>query len=317
MTEKITDVAVAIFLRPDGTFLLSSRPEGKPYSGYWEFPGGKIEPGESVQDALVRELIEELNVTITVSHPWFTFLMRYTHATVRLHCWRVLAWTGEMHGMEGQAFAWQSIDAIEVTPTLPGCVPIFRALALPQTMWISNAAALGTSAWLAALESALDRLDRVGAPMIQVREKSMEGAALQDFATRVIRLARPRGAKVLINGDIDLARAVGADGVHLPASQIAALKVRPDLPLVGASTHSRDEILRAAERGCDYCVLGPVKETPSHPGQPGIGWSRFAQLALDAPVPVLGIGGLNEAERGDSIAAGAHGLAMLRSATHE
>ena len=123
MTEKITDVAVAIFLKPDGRFLLSSRPEGKPYPGYWEFPGGKIEPGETVQAALVRELIEELNATITASHPWFTFLMRYTHATVRLHCWRVLAWRGEMQGMEGQSFAWQSIDAIDVAPTLPGCVP--------------------------------------------------------------------------------------------------------------------------------------------------------------------------------------------------
>ena len=94
MTQVMPDVAVAIFLRPDGTFLLSSRPEGKPYPGYWEFPGGKLEPGESVYDALVRELIEELNVTITRATPWFTFIMRYTHATVRLHGRRVNSWTG-------------------------------------------------------------------------------------------------------------------------------------------------------------------------------------------------------------------------------
>ncbi len=125
---NITDVAVAVFIKPDGTFLLSSRPIGKPYAGYWEFPGGKIEAGETVHDALVRELIEELNVTITHATPWFTFMMHYTHANVRLHCWRVHEWHGEMRGMEGQAFQWQSLDALTVSPTLPGCVPIFEAL---------------------------------------------------------------------------------------------------------------------------------------------------------------------------------------------
>src|SRR5258708_39381830 len=101
---KVTDVAVAILHKPDGSFLLSSRPEGKPYPNYWEFPGGKIEPGETVFDAMVRELQEELNVTITRGSPWFTFVMYYTHATVRLHCWRVQEWHGEMQGMEGQSF---------------------------------------------------------------------------------------------------------------------------------------------------------------------------------------------------------------------
>ncbi len=125
---NITDVAVAVFIRPDRTFLLSSRPIGKPYAGFWEFPGGKIEGGETVHDALVRELIEELNVTITHATPWFTFMMRYTHANVRLHCWQVQEWHGEMRGMEGQAFQWQSLDALTVSPTLPGCVPIFEAL---------------------------------------------------------------------------------------------------------------------------------------------------------------------------------------------
>lgn len=127
----ITEVAVAIFLKPDDTFLLSSRPTGKPYAGFWEFPGGKIETGETVRAALVRELLEELNVTITHATPWFSFIMHYTHATVRLHCWRVSQWHGEMRGMEGQQFQWQTLAALSVSPTLPGCAPIFKALALP------------------------------------------------------------------------------------------------------------------------------------------------------------------------------------------
>jgi 8-oxo-dGTP diphosphatase len=308
MTERITDVAVAIFLKPDGSFLLSSRPEGKPYPGYWEFPGGKIEPGESVRDALVRELIEELNVSITQTFPWFTFIMRYAHATVRLHCWRVLAWTGEMHGMEGQQFAWQKIDAIDVTPTLPGCVPIFKALALPQTYWITNAAEMGVDNYLNALRNGLTR-----DAMIQVREKSMPLGELEIFARKVMEIARPLGSKVLINGDAALAQRIGADGVHLTAAQVLEIKQRPDVSLVGASAHNREEIEAAAALGCDFVVLGPLQATRSHPGVEGMGWLRFAEIARDSPIPVYAIGGLIPQDDTIAIRNGAHGLAMQRA----
>jgi 8-oxo-dGTP diphosphatase len=312
MTERVTDVAVAIFLKPDGRFLLATRPPGKPYPGYWEFPGGKIEPGESVRDALVRELVEELDVTITTAHPWFTFVMRYTHATVRLHCWRVLAWHGQMRGMEGQAFAWQSIDALSVAPTLPGCVPIFKALALPRTYWISNAAQMGEAAWLEALERALTRTAPGGA-LVQVREKTFSRQRLQTFAAEVVRLAHRAQCKVLVNGDADLARKVGADGVHWPAACLEANGARGDFALLGASAHSRAQIERAAAAGCDFCVVGPVCRTHSHPGVAGIGWERFAALACNAPLPVFAIGGLDATHNERAIQSGAHGLAMQRA----
>ena len=164
MTQNITEVAVAVLIKPDGRFLLSSRPEGKPYPGYWEFPGGKIEPGESVLQAIKRELMEELNVTITKATPWFTFMMVYTHATVRLHCWRVTEWYGEMKGMEQQQFEWQRLDAISVAPVLPGCVPIFKALALPRIYTITNAGEIGVAAYLNRLEQALES----GLKLIQI-----------------------------------------------------------------------------------------------------------------------------------------------------
>lgn len=315
MTARITDVAVAIFLKPDGSFLLASRPDGKPYPGYWEFPGGKIEAGETVRDALVRELIEELNVSITQTFPWFTFLMRYTHATVRLHCWRVLAWAGEMHGMEGQQFAWQTIDAIKVSPTLPGCVPIFKALALPVTYWVTNAAEMGEERYLAALRGALTL-----PTAIQVRERQMSPENLESFACRVVEIARGSGSKVLVNSDIELARRVGADGVHLTALQVSTIQRRPDLPWVGASAHGRAELDAAATLGCDFAVLGPVNATQTHPGMKGIGWTRFAADVLDSPIPAFAIGGLTPLEADLAIAHGAHGLAMQRafmgSATH-
>ncbi len=308
MTEEITDVAVAIFLLPDGSFLLSSRPEGKPYPGYWEFPGGKLEPGETVRDALVRELIEELNVTITHATPWFSFIMRYTHATVRLHCWRVQAWHGEMHGREGQHFEWQRIDALTVSPTLPGCVPIFQALALPTTYAISNATEMGVEPWLSRLERQL----KVGLRLVQVREKTFSAAARQDLALRVVRLAHAHSAKVLINADEDLAAACGADGVHLTSAQLADCAKRPDFPLVAASAHARADIDRAGQLGLDFVVLGAVRATQSHPGQAPLGWPAFREMVVAAPVPVMAIGGLRPDDMAVAIEHGAHGIALQR-----
>ena len=308
MTEKVTEVAVAVFLKPDGIFLLSSRPQGKPYPGYWEFPGGKIEPGETVMQAMVRELVEELNVTITQATPWFSFMMRYTHATVRLNCWRVTAWQGEMRGMEGQHFEWQTLNALTVAPTLPGCAPIFKALDLPGIYAITNATEMGVDAYLVTLDRALKR----GLKLVQIREKRLSGDALFQFAKTVVEMAHSQGAKVLVNGDAVLAKQLGADGVHLTAAQLAACDTRPDFPLVAASTHHRNEIERAAELKLDFVVLGAVKKTRSHPGQSPIGWERFGALANAAPIPVYAIGGLSEADRADAEGHGAHGLAMQR-----
>jgi 8-oxo-dGTP diphosphatase len=308
MTSQITDVAVAIFLRPDGSFLLSSRPEGKPYPGYWEFPGGKLEPGETVREALVRELIEELNVTITRATPWFTFIMRYTHATVRLHCWRVHAWEGEMHGREGQHFEWQRIDALTVSPTLPGCVPIFKALSLPTAYAISNAQEVGAEAWLAQLDGQL----AAGLRLLQIREKTLPSGAVRELAQEAVRRAHAAGARVLINADAELAARVSADGVHLTSAQLAACRERPSFPLVGASTHTRAEIERAGELGLDFVVLGPVKVTRSHPDATPIGWERFRVIADAAPMPVFALGGLVAADMEDAVAHGAHGIAAQR-----
>jgi 8-oxo-dGTP diphosphatase len=326
---KITEVAVAIFLKPDGSFLLSSRPEGKPYPGYWEFPGGKIEPGESVRDALVRELVEELNVTITHTTPWFTFMMHYTHATVRLHCWRVTAWQGDMRGMEGQNFAWQhaedlSKSALSVAPTLPGCVPIFKALMLPSVYAITNASEMGAEAYLKHLraswgKNASNTLPILGfgylntAKMIQVREKQMQREALKNFARDIIKIARDHDAKVLINSDIALAQELGADGVHLAAAQLATLDARPPLSLVGASVHSRAELERAAELKCDFAILGAVNATLTHPGQAPIGWAKFAEVVDASPIPCYAVGGMRVKDFSAAIEHGAHGIAMQRS----
>ncbi len=116
-------VAVGVLVNPEGRFLLTSRPPGKAYAGYWEFPGGKIEAGETVHEALRRELQEEIGITIGASHPWRVERVDYPHALVRLHFCKVFAWTGELQMREGQSFAWESLP-VQSAPVLPGTVPV-------------------------------------------------------------------------------------------------------------------------------------------------------------------------------------------------
>lgn len=123
-TKRVpVDVAVGVLIDADGAFLLTSRPAGKVYAGYWEFPGGKLEPGESVEAALRRELHEELGITIAAAEPWRTTVVDYAHARVRLHFCRVREWQGRFEMREGQAMAWQGLP-VEVSPVLPGTVPV-------------------------------------------------------------------------------------------------------------------------------------------------------------------------------------------------
>ena len=126
--RKHTDVAVGILLRGDGEMLLSTRPPGKPYAGYWEFPGGKLEAGETVEQALRRELMEELGITIGPASVWKVTEHHYPHALVRLHWCKVWEWTGEFEMREGQSMAWQQLP-LSVAPVLPGATPVLQWLA--------------------------------------------------------------------------------------------------------------------------------------------------------------------------------------------
>jgi len=304
----IVEVAVAVIIRPDGSFLLARRPEGKPYAGYWEFPGGKVEPGESLLHALHRELLEELGIHVEHATPWITRIFTYTHATVRLCFYRVLTWQGEPHGHENQELSWQFVNNVTVEPMLPANAPVLRALGLPPVYAITHAAELGAEVSLIKLESALQK----GLRLVQVREKSMAQDALRSFAREVIALAHRYGARVLINGNIGLAREAGADGIHLPSAQLMDLSARPDIVWCGASCHNAEELFHAEQLGVDFVVLGPVLPTLSHSKLPALGWQKFAALTHDYPLPVYALGGMRAEDLTTAWEHGGHGIAMMR-----
>jgi 8-oxo-dGTP diphosphatase len=306
----VIDVAAAVLLRADGTFLLTQRPAGKVYGGYWEFPGGKLEPGEPPLGALARELHEELGLDIREAAPWITRVYTYPHGTVRLHFFRVRRWEGDPHGREGQAFAWQRVEAITVAPMLPANEPVLRALALPVEYALSNASEAGDEAFVAALR----RRIAAGLRLVQLREKAMPRERLVRLAGTVVGLVRAAGGIVLVNADEALARGAGAHGVHLTAAQLADIDSRPAFEWVGASVHTADELRKAERLGVDLAVLGPVHPTPTHAGAAVLGWAGFERIVRDAAIPVFAIGGLAHGDLERAWMHGAHGIAMIRGA---
>lgn len=312
---KCIRVAVAIITKPGGEYLLASRPNGKGWAGWWEFPGGKIEENESPEEALSRELQEELGITPTLIQAWIKRRYDYpaTHdaaaKTVELYFYFVLDWQGNPVPLEGQSLMWQHPQQLNVSPVLPANVPILHALSLPDVYAITNLAEMGEVAFFNALQQKLQQ----GLKLIQVREKQLDTKTLAKFAVRVRDLAKQAGAKVLMNEDIALAHELGLDGVHLPSKALLKLTQKPNSLLVGASCHNATELAHAEKLDLDFVTLSPVTETASHPNTKPLGWQIFEQLILQTILPVYALGGMAIDDLSHALSHGARGVAMQRA----
>jgi 8-oxo-dGTP diphosphatase len=308
--RKTVHVAVGVLVRDDGAVLLADRPVGKAYAGYWEFPGGKIEAGETVEAALARELHEELGIDIARSVPWVAFEFDYPHAYVRLHFRRVVRWSGAPHAREGQRLGFFLPSEAPPEPLLPAAVPAMRWLTLPPIYAISNIAAGGVEPFMRALGASLQR----GLRLLAVREPAMNVAQLAALAPRIIAQAHASRARVLVSSRHDRSLWSLFDGVHLTSEDLLRAERRPVARLVAASVHDRNQLAHAHRLCCDFAVLGPLRATASHPAAATLDWSGFMQIAEEAAIPVYAIGGLTPADLPDAQRAGAHGVALLRAA---
>jgi len=317
MNEGATpiDVAVGVVLDRGGRFLIAQRPAGKPMAGYWEFPGGKLERGESVLDALARELDEELGLVITNAHPWAQRVVVYPHATVRLHFWRSFGrddeWHGEPEAREGQGFRWEHIASSTTTPWLQGALPVKRWLRLPDHYAISDATTTGVDAFVARLES---KVAERAIDLLQLREPGLDDAGFGRLFDRVLAICRGAGVRVVVSSRHDEHYWRRADGVHLTARDLKARTTRPDVDWCLGSCHDASELMHAGTLGLDAATLGPVARTPSHADDDGIGWAEFARRIAATTIPVYALGGLVAGDLRRAIDRGAHGVAMIRDA---
>jgi 8-oxo-dGTP diphosphatase len=312
--RKVTEVAVGVLLRPDDAVLLADRPAGKPYAGYWEFPGGKVEPGETVADALARELHEELGIDIGPALPWVTFEFDYPHAYVRLHFCRVHAWRGTPASREGQRLAFFRLDAPLPTPLLPAAVPALRWLTLPALVGEVELHSQPLEALLAGADAALAqglRLLLVRAPSPATRHgDTAEVAALQARA-------QAWAARILFDSTLEVP-ADRADGLHLSQADLMRAPARPAVTWVGADANTNAAIARAAKLGCDFAIAGPVLPAAGAPtAGAAIGWHGFAMLGRQVPLPLYARGGLVLDDLDRARHAGAHGLVLPLSTWFE
>ena len=306
---RAVHVVAGILCDAQGRVLLAQRAQGSHLAGLWEFPGGKIEAGESAETALRRELHEELAIDIGAIEPLISIPWHYPEKSIVLHALRVHEFRGTPLGQQQQQLRWDFPDAMTGIPMPPPDRPIVNALRLPFYYPITPEPGSSDVELIEGLQRVIAR----GAHLIQLRAKSSPPSRLRALAQQARGEARRAGVTLLLNGNLELARELDLDGVHLPATELLSLHARPlgADRWVAASCHDERELAHAAAIGVDLAVVGPVLHTASHAGAEPIGWQRFADLCAAAPFPVYALGGMAKTHVDAAKAAGAQGIAGI------
>lgn len=316
MTSPTVHVAAAAIVNGDNEVLISRRQDGTHLAGFWEFPGGKLEPGESVTSALRRELEEELAITPRAFRPLIKVRHDYPEKSVLLDVWRVTAFSGEPRPLEGQSVRWQPIAALDPCEFPAADVPVIAALRLSDRLLITGAFS-GPDDFSRRLARALEN----GAGQVQLRLKPgwFSGRSPRealDCVERASALCALHGAGLVLNMPLDVLPAAldaaGPDaGIHLDSARLAVTASRPPARLLSASCHTAAELEKAHGLGVDYALLSPVCATRSHPDAEPLGWARFAEMVEYAVVPVYALGGVGADDITSAWDAGAQGVAAI------
>ena len=308
--SALIHVAAGVLTRSDdGRVLVARRPEGRHLAGRWEFPGGKIEPGEKALEGLGRELREEIGVDAIDARPLIRYPWTYPDRRVRLDVWAVKGWRGTPRGREGQAVAWKRIDELRGLALAAGSVPALAALELPP-LYLITPEPDSPARFLDRLAECLDG----GVRLVQLRAKHADREAVAALTSAAVKLVERAGGRLFLNADPAAARAAGAHGAHLTSRALADLGERPAWPGFGlaASCHDAAELARARALEVDFAVLSPVRATPGHPWARPIGWDGFSSLVETVDFPVFALGGLGPGDLDAAWAAGAQGVAAIR-----
>lgn len=326
MANAALAVVAAVLADPAGRVLLARRPEGKAHAGLWEFPGGKLDPGETALAALRRELQEELGIGLVAAEPLIRVPVaaEADHAespdiVLRLEVWRATHWQGELRPREHSALAWVEPAALAEAsrwPMPPADRPVRAALEDPARVWITPPVAASAAAEAELLARA-EALLAEGLRRLQLRVGPEHPGQRQRLAQALAPRCAAVGAEMLVHGDAALAEALGL-GLHLRAGQLAeppaalARLLAAGRPC-SAAVHNAGELQRAADLGLGSVLLGPVHATPTHPGQAGLGWAGFEALRARVPaLPVYALGGLGPEDLAEARQYGAQGVAGIR-----
>lgn len=311
---NITHVAVAVIVNQSNQVCISLRHKDAHQGGRWEFPGGKVEHDETIEQALAREIKEELNLEITHSRPLITVRHDYQDKKVCLHVRKILSYKGKAVGQEGQQVKWVSVVKLADYTFPVANTAIVKSLQLPDKYLITGKFT-DIKNFAEKLEKALDE----GIALVQLRLKNDSMADLsqaQALLKKASTLCSSVNAKLMLNlsdaynETTDLPSIV-FDGFHADSRTLKNLSERPQAVLFSASCHNSEELLKAVQLKADFVVLSPVQKTASHPEMQGIGWQQFSSMIEDIPIPVYALGGISESDMEIAWLNGAQGVSAI------
>lgn len=312
--SKLIHVAVGVIVNADGKILIAKRPQTAHQGGLWEFPGGKVDAGETIEQALVRELREELAITVKDSRPLIQIRHHYPDKSVLLDVHKITRFEGNPIGNEGQPVQWVAADMLKDFQFPEANKPIISAINLPEK-YVITGEYKDLPDFISRLELALTR----SIPLMQLRIARFSFELHQAYLQAAIVGAKKAGTRLVINCSHDeftLIKAAYPDdslGLHLNQFNVGNINRRPvdSKTLFGISCHTAAEILRAQELEADYILLSPVLPTRSHPGAATLGWAQFSSLVELANIPVYALGGMGEIDIPQAQSCGAQGVAGI------
>jgi 8-oxo-dGTP diphosphatase len=306
-------IVVAVIDNGHGEVLIAKRHDHLHQGGLWEFPGGKVEVGEEVAQALKRELLEELGIESTKFYPLIRIPYAYSDRKVLLDVWRVTAYQGEAKGAEGQAVMWVKKTSLGDYEFPAANRPIITAAQLPSRYLVTpDPGAEGEwPDFLTGLQQSLED----GIELLQLRAINLSTDHYLKLAREVVTCCHRYGVTVLLNCDAALLKRCDADGIHLNSHRLMALTQRPvdENKWLAASCHNLEELQHAEKIGVDFAVLSPVKTTATHPRAEALGWQRFQCISEQCTLPIYALGGMAMADLPDAWCHGAQGIAAIRA----
>lgn len=309
--KKHLHVAVGVIQNSRGQILIAKRAASAHQGGLWEFPGGKVDAGETLQQALKRELKEELAIEVCASEPLIQIRHDYPDKSVFLDVHKVTDFSGEPKGNEGQPVKWIDPSDLKSFEFPAANRPIIHAINLPNQFAIT-----GSFDSKVDFEKKFTRLIDSGVKLIQLRLSDFSLHKHQEYLDFAMDYSGQHSVQLQINCSLEEFQSIALKpfaGLHVNSQQLKRLTTRPvsDTVLLGASCHSLEELAQAAKIQVDYVCLSPVKVTRSHPDALPLGWEEFSNLVEKINCPVYALGGMRSADLSKAISCGAQGIASI------